>query len=99
MEIYLLGTRMFMIMDVEDSFLFRRRRRADAANAKVQEWETIMRGFQQRSGNPTRTMVDGDGEGVQPGGAVSSRRVDVPVQEPTVKEKGPGAIRSGAFMF
>jgi L-rhamnose mutarotase len=47
MEIYLLGTRMFMIMDVNDSFSLSAKAAADAANAKVQEWEVIMGGFQQ----------------------------------------------------
>jgi len=48
MEIYLLGTRMFMIMDVDDSFSLSAKAAKDLANAKVQEWETIMHGFQQR---------------------------------------------------
>jgi L-rhamnose mutarotase len=46
MEIYLMGTRMFMIMDVDDTFSLSAKAAADAANAKVQEWETIMHGFQ-----------------------------------------------------
>jgi L-rhamnose mutarotase len=46
MEIYLLGTRMFMIMEVDDSFS--PSAKAAKANAKVQEWETIMHGFQQQ---------------------------------------------------
>jgi L-rhamnose mutarotase len=48
MEIYLLGTRMFMIMDVSDSFSMSRKAMMDLANAKVQEWEKIMHGFQKR---------------------------------------------------
>jgi L-rhamnose mutarotase len=48
MEIYLLGTRMFMIMDVNDSFSLSKKASMDLANAKVQEWETIMHGFQQQ---------------------------------------------------
>jgi L-rhamnose mutarotase len=48
MEIYLLGTRMFMIMDVSDDFSSEAKAAADAANPKVQEWEAIMGGFQQR---------------------------------------------------
>jgi L-rhamnose mutarotase len=48
MEIYLLGTRMFMIMDVNDAFSLSAKAAADAANEKVQEWETIMHGFQQQ---------------------------------------------------
>jgi L-rhamnose mutarotase len=47
MEIYLLGTRMSMIMDVDDEFSISAKAAADAANAKVQEWEAIMAGFQQ----------------------------------------------------
>jgi L-rhamnose mutarotase len=47
MEIYLLGTRMFMIMDVDDQFSLSAMAAADATNAKVQEWEALMGGFQQ----------------------------------------------------
>ena len=46
MEIYLMGTRLFMIMDVNDTFTLAAKATADAANAKVQEWEAIMSGFQ-----------------------------------------------------
>jgi L-rhamnose mutarotase len=46
MEIYLLGTRMFMIMEVEDGFSFEAKREADLANPKVQEWEALMWKFQ-----------------------------------------------------
>ena len=48
MEIYLLGTRIFMIMDVDDTFSLPAKAAADAANPKVQEWETKMRAFQKR---------------------------------------------------
>jgi L-rhamnose mutarotase len=48
MEIYLTGTRMFMIMDVDDTFSLSAKAAADAVNAKVQEWETIMRRFQEK---------------------------------------------------
>lgn len=47
MEIYLLGTRMFMIMEVNDSFSFEAKAAADRANPKVQEWEKLMWKFQQ----------------------------------------------------
>ena len=47
MEIYLLGTRMFMIMEVDDSFSLDRKSRADSENLKVQEWENLMWKFQQ----------------------------------------------------
>lgn len=48
MEIYLLGTRMFMIMEVNESFSFEAKAEADKANPKVQEWETLMETFQQK---------------------------------------------------
>jgi L-rhamnose mutarotase len=47
MEIYLLGTRMFMIMEVNDTFSFERKAESDRGNRKVQEWETLMWDFQQ----------------------------------------------------
>ena len=47
MEIYLLGTRMFMIMEVNDSFSFEAKAKADQSNPKVQEWERLMWKFQQ----------------------------------------------------
>jgi L-rhamnose mutarotase len=47
MEIYLLGTRMFMIMEVNDSFTFDKKTKADQRNPKVQEWEDLMWEFQQ----------------------------------------------------
>ena len=47
MEIFFAGTRLVMIIDVNDSFSFARKAAMDAANPKVQEWETIMAEFQQ----------------------------------------------------
>ena len=47
MEIYLLGTRMFMIMEVSETFSFERKAKADLANPKVGEWEELMWNFQQ----------------------------------------------------
>jgi L-rhamnose mutarotase len=47
MEIYLLGTRMFMIMEVNDRFSFEAKAQADGKNPKVQEWENLMWKFQQ----------------------------------------------------
>jgi L-rhamnose mutarotase len=47
MEIYLAGNRLFMIMDVNDQFSLSAKAAADAANAKVQEWERLMEQFQQ----------------------------------------------------
>jgi L-rhamnose mutarotase len=46
MEIYLLGARMFMIMEVNESFSFEAKAAADRANPKVQEWEQLMWKFQ-----------------------------------------------------
>jgi L-rhamnose mutarotase len=46
LEIYLLGARMFMIMEVDDSFSFDAKSKADRANAKVREWEELMWKFQ-----------------------------------------------------
>lgn len=47
MEIYQAGARLFMVMEVDDEFSFEAKARADAANAKVQEWERLMWRFQQ----------------------------------------------------
>jgi L-rhamnose mutarotase len=47
MEIYLLGTRLFMIMEVNESFSFEAKTKADAANSKVRDWEKLMWTFQQ----------------------------------------------------
>ncbi len=47
LSIYLLGTRMFMIMDVDEAFSFESKARADAADPKVREWEEFMWKFQQ----------------------------------------------------
>jgi len=47
MEIYLLGTRMFMVMEVNESFTFEKKARADQRDPKVQEWEQLMWKFQQ----------------------------------------------------
>lgn len=46
-EIYRAGNRMFMIMEVGPDFSFERKAAMDAANAKVQEWETLMWSYQQ----------------------------------------------------
>ena len=47
MEIYRVSNRLFMIMDVNESFSFEAKSKADATNPKVQEWETLMWNFQQ----------------------------------------------------
>lgn len=46
MEIYRLGNRLFMIMEVDDSFSFERKGQMDAENRKVQEWEKLMWKYQ-----------------------------------------------------
>ncbi|EIJ40761.1 hypothetical protein JoomaDRAFT_3831 [Galbibacter orientalis DSM 19592] len=47
MEIYLTGNRLFMIMEVNETFDFQKKAKMDAENKKVQEWETLMQNFQQ----------------------------------------------------
>ena len=47
MNIYRTGNRLFMIMEVNESFSFEKKTAADLANAKVQEWEKLMWKFQQ----------------------------------------------------
>jgi L-rhamnose mutarotase len=46
LEIYLRGTRMFMILEVDDNFSFEKKAEADRKNPKVQEWEDLMWKFQ-----------------------------------------------------
>jgi len=46
MEIYLLGTRMFMIMEVSEDFSFEAKTETDRRDPKVQEWENLMWRFQ-----------------------------------------------------
>lgn len=46
MQIFLHGTRMFMILDVDESFSFEKKAEADLNNPKVQEWENLMWRFQ-----------------------------------------------------
>jgi L-rhamnose mutarotase len=46
MEIYRTGNRLFMIMETDASFSFSRKAAMDAADAKVQEWESLMWKFQ-----------------------------------------------------
>ena len=47
MEIYLLGTRMFMVMEVDARFSFDAKAKVDRANPKVREWEELMWKFQE----------------------------------------------------
>jgi len=47
MEIYLGGNRLFMVLETMDGFSFEEKLKADAANPKVCEWETLMWNYQQ----------------------------------------------------
>lgn len=47
LEIYLLGTRMFMVMEVNDQFSFEAKAKADRQNPRVREWEELMWKFQE----------------------------------------------------
>ena len=47
LEIYLLGTRMFMVMEVDERFSFEAKAKADRQDPKVQEWEELMWKFQE----------------------------------------------------
>ena len=47
MEIYRVGNRVMMIMEVNDTFSFESKALADAKNHKVQEWESVMWKYQQ----------------------------------------------------
>ena len=47
MEIYLLGTRMFMVMEVDERFSFAAKAKADRANPKTHEWEELMWKYQE----------------------------------------------------
>ncbi len=46
LEIYLQGMRMFMILEVDESFSFEKKAQADRQNPKVQEWENLMWKYQ-----------------------------------------------------
>lgn len=45
-EIYRLGTRMFMILDVNEKFSWDKKKAADLENPVVQKWEALMSTFQ-----------------------------------------------------
>lgn len=47
MEIYRTGNRLFMIMEVNDDFSFKKKSAMDAINNDVQSWEELMWKFQQ----------------------------------------------------
>ena len=47
MEIYRVGNRLFMIMEVSDGFSFEAKDESDRANPRVQQWEELMWKYQQ----------------------------------------------------
>jgi L-rhamnose mutarotase len=47
LELYLLDTRLFMVMEVNDQFSFETNGKADRENPKVREWEELMWKYQQ----------------------------------------------------
>lgn len=46
LEIFIVGNRLFMIMEVNDHFDFEEKAIADEESAKVQEWEALMWKYQ-----------------------------------------------------
>ncbi|MFA9192715.1 L-rhamnose mutarotase [Flavobacterium sp. FZUC8N2.13] len=46
LEIYNIGNRLMMIIEANSDFSFEKKSKLDAANLKVQEWETLMWKFQ-----------------------------------------------------
>ncbi|MBG7629622.1 MAG: L-rhamnose mutarotase [Bacteroidetes bacterium] len=46
LDIYLVGNRLFMIMEVNDSFSFENKTKMDNNNPKVQQWEKLMWKYQ-----------------------------------------------------
>jgi L-rhamnose mutarotase len=46
LEIYRIGTRLFMILEATADFSFEKKGKMDAANPDVQAWETLMWRFQ-----------------------------------------------------
>ncbi|HWJ91840.1 MAG TPA: L-rhamnose mutarotase [Flavisolibacter sp.] len=47
MQIYRYGNRLFMIMEVDDTFSFEDKAESDRTNEKVQAWEALMWKYQQ----------------------------------------------------
>jgi L-rhamnose mutarotase len=46
LEIYRIGTRLFMILEANDDFTFEKKAKMDAGNPDVQAWEDLMWRFQ-----------------------------------------------------
>ena len=47
LEIYRIENRLFMVLEGDDDFTFEKKAALDAANPKVQEWESLMWRYQQ----------------------------------------------------
>ena len=47
MEIYRIGNRLFMIIEVADDFSFEKKAQMDEDNQRVQDWEILMWNYQQ----------------------------------------------------
>lgn len=47
LDIYQVENRLFMIMETHPNFSFEKKQKADEANPKVQDWETLMWNYQQ----------------------------------------------------
>ena len=47
MEIYRIGNRLFMIIEVSEAFSFERKAKMDEDNQRVQDWEVLMWNYQQ----------------------------------------------------
>ena len=47
MEIYRISNRLFMIIEVSDTFSFEEKAKKDAENSRVQDWEILMWKYQQ----------------------------------------------------
>lgn len=46
-ELYRTGNRLFMILETNENFSFEKKEQIDSNDPKVQEWETLMSGYQQ----------------------------------------------------
>jgi len=46
-EIYCVSNRLFMILEVNDSFSFEKKAEMDSKNLEVKDWETLMWNYQQ----------------------------------------------------
>lgn len=56
LEIYRIGTRLFMILEANEDFSFEKKAAMDAANPDVQAWEELMWRFQK----PLKEAQDGE---------------------------------------